>query len=206
MKNKLTSKEIEAIHHIRNWLVHNGRAPSVRELMVALKYKSPRSAQIILEKLLKLEVIKKNKIGDIQLNKEIEFGTNHAQTIDVPLVGLISCGTPILAEENVEAIIPVSIMLAKPPSKYFILRATGDSMDLAGIQDNDLVLVKQQEDASNGDKVVALIDDSATIKEFHREKGFVILKPKSSNPNNKPIVLTDEFRIQGVVETTIPAL
>lgn len=204
--NDLTSKELDAIRQIRNWLVHRGRNPSIRELMVALEYKSPRSAQDVIEKLEKKGILAKTESGSFKLIKDPVSSEIHAQTVDVPLVGLVTCGTPIFAEENTEAIIPVSTSLAKPPSKYFILRATGDSMDLAGIQDGDVVLIKQQEDANNGDRVVALIDDKATIKELYKENGFVILKPKSSNLNHQSIVLIDDFKIQGVVVSVIPNL
>jgi len=203
-KEPLTIKEVEAIRHIRNWLIHRGRTPSVRELMSALGYRSPRSAQDIVGKMIKKGILKKNKLGVFKLINDPISSEIHARTVDVPLVGVVSCGTPIFAEENVESIISVSAALASPNSKHFILRATGDSMDLAGINDGDLVLITQQDDADNGEKVVALIDDKVTIKELYKENGFVILKPKSTNPNNKPIILTDDFKIQGVVKTVIP--
>ena len=79
-------------------------------------------------------------------------------------------------------------------------------MDEAGINDDDLVLIRQQPTAKDGDKVVALIDDDATIKEFHRSGDVVILKPRSSNKSHRPIILEREFRIQGIVVTVIPNL
>ena len=200
----LTIKEIEAIRQIRNGLVHYGQTPSIRELMVKLGYKSPRSVQDIVEKLMNKGFLKKTKTGSLKLTKDTESNSRHAQTVDVPLVGTVSCGTPIYAEENIEAMIPVSTSLAKTTSKYFILRAIGDSMDLAGIDEGDLVLVRRQESADNGEKVVALIDEEATIKEFYKTNEVVVLKPKSSNPDNKPIILTEDFRIQGVVTAVIP--
>lgn len=202
--NNFTTKELEAIRQIRNWLMHHGRAPSIRELMSAIGYKSPRSAQDIIEKLEEKGVLKKSTTGSLKLIKDPESSSIHAQTIDVPLVGVVACGIPILAEENIEAMIPVSTTLAKPSSKYFILRAIGDSMNLDGINDGDLVLVRQQNEATNGEKVVALIDNEATIKEFHKTNGIVVLKPKSSNLDHKPIILTDDFMVQGVVTTVIP--
>jgi repressor LexA len=113
---------------------------------------------------------------------------------------------PLLAEENVEATIPVSKSLARPGGKYFLLRAVGDSMDLAGIEDSDLVLVRQQPTAENGEKVVALINEEATVKIFHREKDVVLLRPQSRNKAHKPFVLSDDFLIQGVVVATLPRL
>lgn len=203
---ELTSKELEAMRHIRNWILHRGQSPSIRELMSALGYKSPRSVQDIIEKLIEKGFISKTKTGALKMIKDPESTSIHAQTTDVPLVGMVACGAPIFAEENIEAMIPVSTSLTRNSTKFFILRATGDSMDLAGINDGDLVLVRQQETAENGDNVVALIDNSATIKEFHKDKGVVVLKPKSSNPNRQPIILTENFRIQGVVTNIIPNL
>jgi repressor LexA len=139
------------------------------------------------------------------LRKDLTESEDHARTVEIPLVGSVACGTPILADENIEAHIPVSTGLARPGNKYFLLRAAGDSMDDAGINDGDLVLVRQQASAQNGDKVVALIDDYATVKEFHREKGVVLLKPRSKSKRHKPIVLTGSFLIQGVVTSVLPA-
>ena len=129
-----------------------------------------------------------------------------AKTITVPLIGTVSCGFPILANENTEAMIPVTTDLAKPPAKYFLLRTKGDSMNLKGINDGDIVLVRQQSVAEPGDSVVALIDDEVTIKEFHPSSHAIVLKPKSKNKKHKPIVLTKDFQIQGVIVTTIPNL
>ena len=149
-------------------------------------------------------VIKKSSTGDYQLLMDPDFGPFHAQTVNVPLVGTAACGNPILAEQNIEGYLPVSTSLAKPGSRYFLLRADGDSMNKAGIKNDDLVLVKQQAIANDGDKVVALIDDKATIKEFYKLKGAVVLKPKSTNQEHQPIILTEDFQIQGVVKAVIP--
>lgn len=199
----LTPKELEATRHIRNWLVHHGRTPSVRELMRELKYKSPRSVQDLLQKLEDKKIIKRTKSGNIQLKNDPESTSSHAQTINVPIVGTVSCGSPIWAEENIEGYVAVSTTIAKKGSKYFLLRASGDSMNMAGINDGDLALVKQQPTAQNGDKVVALIDDEATIKEYRHAETSIILTPKSTNPQHSPIILTEDFQIQGVVENVI---
>ncbi len=205
-KTNLTSKQTDTLRHIRNWLMHKGRFPTVRELMNALKYKSPRSAALIIEELIQKGILKRRSNGDLQLIKDPESNLLHARTVDIPLVGTVTCGTPILAQENIEGFIPVSVALARSGSKYFLLRVAGDSMDKAGINDGDLLLVRQQITAENGDKVVALIDDEATVKEFHRGREAIVLMPRSSNKKHKPIILTEDFQIQGVVITTIPRL
>jgi repressor LexA len=111
----------------------------------------------------------------------------------------------MLAEENVEAEIAVSTALAKPGSKYFLLRASGDSMNQAGINSGDLLLIRQQTTAENGQRVVALINDEATVKEFEKNGDVVILRPRSSSKEHKPIVLTDNCIIQGVVQAVLPS-
>lgn len=205
MKPILTEKQLEALRHIRNFLVHFGRSPSVRELMAAMKYNSPSSAAAILDVLIKKKIIKRRSNGGLQLLNDPERDISNPHTVDVPLVGTVACGSPILAEENFETMVPVSESFIKSGQRYFLLRAEGESMNAAGINDGDLVLVRQQLMADNSEIVVALIDDSATIKEFHRSKDAVILKPKSKNRAYQPIILTEDFQIQGVVIATIPS-
>ena len=117
----LSNKELEAVRHIRNSIIHKGRFPSVRELMVDLSYRSPRSAAVIIEQLLKKRIVRKKTDGNLQLIKDFKIDHSRAQTVDVPLIGTVACGLPILAEENIEAMIPVSVKLAIPSNKYFIL-------------------------------------------------------------------------------------
>lgn len=201
---RLKPKRADALKYIRNRLMHHGKTPSVRELMIALGYKSPRSASIIINDLIEKGFLKKRPDGAIQFIKDLEPDSAHARTVKVPLIGTVACGSPILAEENIEGMIPVSVNLARPGSKYFFLRAFGDSMDEAGINDGDLILVRQQPVAEDGDIIVALIDDEATVKELRRTKDALILRPKSSNKTHQPIILTDNFQVQGVVVAAIP--
>lgn len=203
---EFSNKELAAIRSIRSFLMKNGRMPSVRELMNDLGYKSPRSASVILQGLIEKGVISKKENGSIQLNEmEVnDYMNENAQTIKIPLLGTVACGAPIFAEENIEAEIPISVKLVKPQNKYFILRASGDSMNKKNINDGDLVLIKQQQTAENKQDVVALIDGEVTIKEFHHLGDKIILKPCSTSSEHQPIILTSDFRIQGVVETVIP--
>lgn len=202
----LSDKELKAVREIRNSLMHRNRAPSVRELMVSLGYRSPRSAAVIIGRLISKGILRRGSDGSLRLVKNLEDDDARAQTVDVPLVGNVACGTPALAEENIEAMIPVSTKLARPPYRYFLLKASGDSMNEKGINDGDLVLVRQQSTAENGDIIVALIDDEAAIKEFHISDKTIVLKPRSTNKQHKPIVLTRDFQIQGIVITSISNL
>lgn len=197
----LTPKAREALKHIRTAVMRFGKVPSVRELMFSMNYKSPRSTMLLMEELRVNGFLEQKDNGTYRLIKDIE---SVGRTVSVPLVGTAACGTPLLAEQNIEALIPVAVSLAKAGSQYFILQAKGDSMDLAGINDGDLVLVLQQFTADNGQTVVALIDDEATIKIFQRAGDIIKLIPKSTNRMHQPIILDQDFQIQGIVVTPIP--
>jgi len=158
---------------------------------------------LLLEELDEKGFLEKKQDGGYKLLKDLE-GSHMARTVTVPLLGTVTCGAPMLAEENIEALIPVSISLARPGGRYFLLRAQGDSMNEAGITDGDLILVQQQPIADNGQKVVALIDDEATVKEFQKRGDVVSLLPRSNNPKHTPIILEYEFQVQGIVIAVIP--
>ena len=124
-----------------------------------------------------------------------------SEMINIPLFETVGCGELMYADPNAQEMIPVLKDYMSGGSKYFVLRTKGDSMNKAGINDGDLVLCRKDYHPEIGNKVVALIGDDATIKEFHRENGCVILKPCSTNPVHKPLKFTpnDEIKIQGVV-------
>lgn len=202
MNKNTRNKDIEVLKFIRNMFINSGTGPSLREINGVTGGKSPRSASIILDRLEKDGFIKKEngKIISIAFEKP-----NSVSTINIPLVGAVPCGAPMLAEQNIETYISVSTALAKKGSNYFLLRATGDSMNLAGINDKDILLVRQQETADNGEKVVALIDEEATVKILEKKDDVVILRPKSSNSSHKPIILSNNCQIQGVVVAVLPS-
>jgi repressor LexA len=128
---------------------------------------------------------------------------DRARTVSVPVVGVVAAGLPILATQNIDRMVQVEERLARPPHKYFLLRIQGTSMNRAGMENGDLVLVRQQPTANNGDRVVALIDDKATVKVLRVGDGIVALEPRSTNPRHQPIYLTTDFQVQGVVIATI---
>lgn len=202
MPEPLREKDKKAFSFIRNLVVHQGRFPTLREINDITGNTSPRSASLLLERLAKAGYIKKEgrkaRLADVPTPRGIS-------TVKVPLIGSVACGMPILAQENIETFIAVSTALAKPGAEYFLLRAKGTSMNKAGIPDGSVVLVRQQATADIGKKVVALIDDEATIKVFDRTKDAVILRPNSTDKKHKPIVVTENCEIQGVVIATLPA-
>lgn len=135
----------------------------------------------------------------IKRNKHFQI---ESAIVLVPLIGSIACGRPIFADQYIEDMIPVQKSLLQPSEKYFVLRARGNSMDLAGINEGDMVLIKQTSLAHNGDLVVALIDDVATIKIFKRIEDQVELIPNSTDSAQRKIV-SKNVKIQGVVVKTI---
>ena len=205
MKNTLSQQEIEALRQIRNIIMQSGRPPSVRALMKALGYSSPRSVSYLFEKLEKKKLIKRSG-RELKITAGFEGDESRVNTIDIPLVGEVACGMPMLAEQNILDTIPVSIKLAPPPHKYFMLKAKGDSMDKKGINPGDLLLIRQQQTAKTGDLVVALINDEATVKEFRELEGAAALVPHSTNPKHKAVIIQEDFMIQGVVQKVLAGL
>lgn len=195
MDTKLNEIEKKALFFIRNEIMHGNRKPSLRNLMNYLGYRSPRSASLIVYSLMDKGLISRD---DTTKEIRVNFLKNiKSKKVNIPLVGAIACGQPILAIENIEAYIPFEVK--DDPKKYFFLRAIGNSMNQVGINDGDLVLVKKQQTANNGDKVVALIGDEATIKIFKKRENCIALEPRSTEPIHKPIYVFEDLQIQGVV-------
>ena len=188
----LKSKEKEVFTYIKSFIRENWNSPSIRAMQETFWYASPRSIQLLINGLIEKWYLKREN-GNIFL---WGFQSIWQMTIDVPLLWTVACGTPIFAEENVEARIPVSTQVASAPYKYFFLRAKGDSMNKKNINDGDLILVREQHTAQDGEIVVALIDDEATVKEFKRLWKNIALIPHSDNPKHKPIILQEDFMIQ----------
>jgi repressor LexA len=199
----LDEKDKKAYSLIRNKLIHEGKRPTLKEINAVTGGKSPRSASLVIDRLVRMKLLRKSG-KNLKLAESPLLNTNSIATMDIPLVGSVACGLPILAQENIEGYIPISTAFARKGSQYFLLRASGDSMNEAGINDGDILLVRQQNHAENGKKVIALINDEATVKILDRRDGAVILRPKSSNPTHKPIIVTENCQIQGEVVTVLP--
>jgi repressor LexA len=200
--NRTDQKDLRGYAFIRSEILHFGVTPSLRKIGNAVGYGSPRSVQLMLERLKKRGLVS-YKQGVVRLSSKTPVMGE--ATTEVPLVGSVACGLPSLAEQTPEALIEVSTKLAQPGFTYFLLRARGRSMNKSGIHEGDLVLVRRQSTARQGDKVVALVNDEATIKHFHRGRDVIVLKPNSTQARCKPIVLSKDFIIQGVVVATLPA-
>jgi len=204
---KLTQKQEEFFNILADYIRREKIPPTNREILKMIGLKSPRSVVQYLDALEEGGYVQRSKgARNIKILKSPYDNNNSSKTVKVPVVGYVPCGAPFLAEENIEKQIVVSEKIAKPPFKYFMLKAVGDSMNKAGINDGDLVLVRQQMIANDGDVVVALIDDEATIKKLRLHKDHITLEPNSTNSNHCPIVLERDFRMQGIVVRSMPEI
>ena len=183
--SKITEKQMRVLAYVKEQIKKNGYAPSVREICQALGLKSTSTVHGYLARLQKKGLIQKAalKPRTIRITDEEQEGQQAFYTskemVDVPIVGKVTAGMPILAVENVEDSFPLPIDFVGN-SETFMLRVRGDSMIEAGILDGDLVLVKKQNTAENGDIIVALIEDEATVKTFFKEKNHIRLQPQNS--------------------------
>ena len=190
---ELTNRQKEVLSAINELTSKNGYSPTLREIKEYLKYNSISAVQRHTDALKKKGFLSSEKYQQRNLKVKKIFQKKH----NIPLVGMVTCEKPMLAVENIEAYIPYEVK--GDPKEYFFLRAIGDSMNKAGIDDGDLVLIKKQADADLGDKVVALIGDEATIKTLKKGDDCVILEPKSNNPMHKPLYIFEDLQIQGKV-------
>ncbi len=193
---KITAKQTEILEYIKQEILHKGYPPAVREICAAVHLKSTSSVHSHLETLEKNGYIRRDptKPRAIEILDDT-FNLTRREVANVPILGRIAAGEPILATENLESYFPIPVE-HMPNQDTFILRVQGDSMINAGILDGDNILVKQQSHASNGEMVVALVEDSATVKTFYKEDEHIRLQPE--NDHMDPILL-DDVRILGVV-------
>ncbi len=205
MQKILNDKEQEILDFVNSQVEEKGYPPSVREICSAVGFKSTSTVHGYLEKLIKLGMIKKDptkpralKVMNKEKNSSVQGKGYYSkrELVDVPIIGKVTAGQPILAVENIEDTFPIPVDFVQN-STTFMLKVQGDSMIEAGIFDRDLVLVKQQVVADNGDIVVALIGDEATVKTFYKEKDYVRLQPE--NQYLEPIIVRDNLSILGKV-------
>ena len=193
---KITPKQQEILDFIKSEILHKGYPPAVRDICEAVHLKSTSSVHSHLETLEKNGYIRRDqtKPRAIEIIDDT-FQLTRREVVNVPLIGTVAAGQPILAQENIENYFPVPAEYM-PNSECFMLKVKGDSMVNAGIFNGDQILVQQQNTANNGDMVVALIDDSATVKTFYKEDGHYRLQPE--NDSMSPIIV-DEVTILGKV-------
>ncbi len=196
-KQRITAKQQEILDYIKSEILNRGFPPSVRQICDAVNLKSTSSVHAHLETLEKNGFIRR----DAAHSRAIEivddmFNLSRREVVNVPMVGSVAAGQPLLAVENIENYFPIPSEFM-PNEQTFMLRVKGESMINAGILDGDLILVRQQQTARNGEMVVALVDDSATVKTFYKENGYFRLQPE--NDTMDPILVHGELRILGKV-------
>ncbi len=184
---KITAKQQEILEYIKNEILKKGYPPTVREICETVNLKSTSSVHSHLETLEKNGYIRRDptKPRAIEICDD-SFQMVRTEMVSLPVIGNVAAGQPILAEENIEEYFPVPADLV-PRGESFILNVRGDSMINAGILNGDRVFVNQCSTANNGDIVVALIDDSATVKRYYREKDHIRLQPE--NDTMDPIIV-----------------
>ena len=194
---KISPKQTEILEYIKSEIINRGFPPAVREICEAVNLKSTSSVHSHLETLERNGYIRRDptKPRAIEIVDD-NFNLTRRELVNVPVVGRVAAGEPILAVENVENYFPIPAEFM-PNSQTFMLNVKGESMINAGILDGDQILVQQQSTAENGDMVVALIDDSATVKTFYKEDGYYRLQPE--NDTMEPIIVKDDLKILGKV-------
>ena len=193
---KITPKQQEILEYIKQQILKKGYPPAVREICEAVHLKSTSSVHSHLETLEKNGYIRKDptKPRAIEILDD-SFQLTRREMVNIPVIGSVAAGQPIFAAENIETYFPVPSEFI-PNQEVFMLHVKGDSMMNAGIFDGDTILVKHQNTASNGDMVVALLDDSATVKTYYKEDGYYRLQPE--NDHMEPII-AENISILGVV-------
>lgn len=189
MAGKITQKQMEILEFIKQEILDKGYPPAVREICEAVDLKSTSSVHAHLSTLEKNGYIRRDptKPRAIEICDD-SFQMVRTEMVSLPVIGTVAAGQPILAEENIESYFPVPAEIL-PQGESFILKVKGDSMINAGIYSGDQIFVQSCNTAHNGDTVVALIDDSATVKTFYKEDGYIRLQPE--NDSMEPIIVKD---------------
>ena len=193
---KITKKQQDILDYIKEEILKKGYPPAVREICEAVQLKSTSSVHSHLETLEKNGYIRRDptKPRAIEICDD-NFQMVRTEMVSLPVIGRVAAGEPILAEENIESYFPVPAEMV-PSGESFVLKVKGDSMINAGIYSGDQIFVHSCNTAVNGDTVVALIDDSATVKTFYKENGHIRLQPE--NDYMEPIIV-DDCQILGKV-------
>ena len=186
-QGKISAKQEEILEYIKSQILERGFPPSVRDICEAVHLKSTLEKNGYIHR-------DPTKPRAIEILDD-SFNFNRREMVNVPVIGHVAAGEPLLAEQNIENYFPIP-MEYMPNKQTFMLKVHGESMINAGILNGDLVLVEQSSVADNGDIVVALLDDSATVKRFYKEEGIFRLQPE--NDALEPIIVRD-LQIMGKV-------
>lgn len=201
MRHRDPEKQQKIIDFVNRQVAEKGYPPSVREICQAVGFKSTSTVHAYIKKLeeegqIQKDATKPRALKILDDRRSLEGYLSDQEIENIPVLGKITAGQPILAVENIEETFPVPVQYLEN-STVFMLKVRGDSMINAGILDGDYILVKQQNTANNGDIVAALIGDEATVKTFYKEKGHIRLQPE--NPSYDPIIVEDDVTILGKI-------
>ena len=196
-QGKISAKQQEILDYIKSQILERGFPPAVRDICEAVHLKSTSSVHSHLETLEKNGYIRRDptKPRAIEILDD-SFQMLRRETANVPIVGRVAAGEPLLAEQNIEDYFPIPTEFL-PNNQTFLLKVRGESMINAGILDGDYVLVEQRQTANNGEMVVALIEDGATVKTFYKEEGVIRLQPE--NDTMDPIIVRDVMILGKVI-------
>ena len=188
-QGKISKKQLEILEYIKSQILERGFPPAVREICEAVNLKSTSSVHSHLETLEKNGYIRRDptKPRAIEILDD-NFNLTRREMVNVPIVGQVAAGEPILAQQNIVNYFPIPVEFM-PNRQTFLLKVKGESMINAGILDGDMVLVEETPAASNGDMVVAMVDDGATVKTFYKEEGIFRLQPE--NDFMDPIIVKE---------------
>ena len=188
-REQLSDKQQQILEFIKSRILDKGYPPAVREICEAVNLRSTSSVHSHLETLEKNGYIRRDptKPRAIEIMDDT-FNLNRREMVNVPILGNVAAGEPLFAEENIEDYFPIPAEMV-PNSEVFMLHVRGESMINVGILDGDNVLVQQQSTAKDGEMVVALVEDSATVKTFYKEDGYIRLQPE--NDTMEPIIVPD---------------
>ena len=190
MYDDLNQKQIDVLNYVKKEVLRKGYPPAIREIVAAVGLKSTSTVHSYLTQLEKKGYIRRDPLKtraiEIVYDRTDDFPVH--RIIHVPIVGEVAAGSPILAVENIEDTYPLPVSMAEN-GDLFMLRIRGDSMIEAGIFQDDLVIVRKQNTAKNGDIVVAMLDDAATVKRFYRRENIIELRPENSSM--EPILTRD---------------
>lgn len=193
---RITAKQREILEFMKSQILEKGYPPSVREICEAVRLRSTSSVHAHLETLEKNGYIRRDptKPRAIEITDD-EFGITRRDMVNIPIVGTVAAGQPILATENIMDYFPVPVDMM-PNKELFMLRVKGDSMINMGIFEGDNLIVARQNTAFNGEVVVALVEDSATVKRFYKEDGHYRLQPEN---NDMDPIIVDQCEVIGKV-------
>jgi repressor LexA len=203
----LTKRQAEILNFIKTHIQYSGFPPTISEIQGQFSFKSPNAVQEHLKALVRKGQIRRNPNQwrglELIVSNKNSGETVKYSTVSVPLIGRVTAGLPVLADENFEGTISVDRSLVGRATRLFALHVRGDSMIKAGIYDGDIAVAQQQSVADHGDIVIALLGDEATVKRFSRKNKVIILQPENDTMQPMRISEGSDFKILGRVIATL---